>query len=229
MPFDVSGKGGGKASRFVRMAQPYAGSNYGIHFPLHKGIEVIWSCIDGDPDRPIICGAVPNPETSSPVNSGNHTKSIIRDYGGNEIIMEGLEGARRIHLYSPTHATRLTLGASATINTVSDIKLKSDLDMDVHVVGSSHTWVEQNLSQIVQGDSVEEVYANRSQVVSGRVIIEAGSSIVLQVGPSFISIGPDGIAIEGPMVNVNCGTSPGPSAEQAGLVAKYPTDPEPVS
>ena len=228
MPFDVSGKGGGQASRFIRMAQPYGGSDYGMHFPLHKGIEVIWSCIDGDPDRPIICGAVPNPDTASPVTQQNHTKSIIRDYGGNEIVMEGLEGARRMHFYSPTHATRMTLGASATINTVSEIKLKSDTDMHVHVVGDSRAWIEKNASQIVQGDSVEEVYGNRSLVVSGQLIIEAGSSIVLQVGPSFISIGPDGIAIEGPMVNINCGTSPGPSAQQSGLVAQHPTDPEPV-
>jgi len=41
LPFDLSYKSGGKASRYVRMMQPYEGSDYGMHFPLHKGVEVL--------------------------------------------------------------------------------------------------------------------------------------------------------------------------------------------
>ncbi len=32
-----------------------------MHFPLLKGTEVVLSCVNGDIDRPIIVGAVPNP------------------------------------------------------------------------------------------------------------------------------------------------------------------------
>ena len=71
LPFDQSGNAEGKASRWVRMAQPYAGANYGMHFPLHKGAEVLLTFVDGDPDRPIISGSVPNPDTMSPVTGGN--------------------------------------------------------------------------------------------------------------------------------------------------------------
>ncbi|MDY0361145.1 MAG: type VI secretion system tip protein TssI/VgrG [Desulforegulaceae bacterium] len=78
LPFDMSGRYGGKASTWLRMMQPYAGRNQGMHFPLHKGTEVLLTFIDGDTDRPIIAGAVPNPETSSPVTSENQTKSIIK-------------------------------------------------------------------------------------------------------------------------------------------------------
>ncbi len=78
LPFDRSGRFGGKASAWIRMMQPYAGPNQGMHFPLHKGTEVLLTFIDGDPDRPIIAGAVPNPETRSPVNNLNQTKSIIQ-------------------------------------------------------------------------------------------------------------------------------------------------------
>lgn len=78
LPFDRSGRHGGKASAWIRMMQPYAGPNQGMHFPLHKGTEVLLTFIDGDPDRPIIAGAVPNPETKSPVTSTNPTKSSIR-------------------------------------------------------------------------------------------------------------------------------------------------------
>src|SRR5262249_23709591 len=60
MPYDMNLNKGGKASRWIRMAQPYAGAGYGQHHPLHKGTEVLITHIDGDPDRPIITGAVPN-------------------------------------------------------------------------------------------------------------------------------------------------------------------------
>ncbi|MCF8104185.1 MAG: type VI secretion system tip protein VgrG [Desulfohalobiaceae bacterium] len=78
LPFDRSGRHMGKASTWLRMMQPYAGPNQGMHFPLHKGTEVLLNFIDGDPDRPVIAGAVPNPETRSPVTSSNQTKSVIQ-------------------------------------------------------------------------------------------------------------------------------------------------------
>lgn len=73
----------GHASRWVRMAQPYAGKKTGMHFPLLKGTEVLVVHIDGDPDRPVIAGAVPNAETSSPVTGGNPTRNSIRTASGN--------------------------------------------------------------------------------------------------------------------------------------------------
>ncbi len=78
LPFDLSDQPGGKASAWFRMVQPYAGRNKGMHFPLHKGTEVLLTFIDGNPDRPVIAGAVPNPETASPVTAGLQTLSIIR-------------------------------------------------------------------------------------------------------------------------------------------------------
>ena len=77
LPFDRSGRFGGKASAWFRMMQPSAGRNQGMHFPLHKGTEVLLTFIDGNPDRPVIAGAIPNPETGSPVTSENQTKSVI--------------------------------------------------------------------------------------------------------------------------------------------------------
>lgn len=62
---DVAGRP--KNSRPVRMVQPHAGPSYGIHFPLKPGIEVLLVFVDGDPDRPMIIGSVPNPVTPSPV------------------------------------------------------------------------------------------------------------------------------------------------------------------
>ena len=88
MPFDVSGNGEGKASRWVRKAESYGGQGTGMHFPLLKGSEVIWTCIDGDLDRPIITGVVPNPLNKSVVSSANSTRNVIKTPGGMVMTMD---------------------------------------------------------------------------------------------------------------------------------------------
>jgi len=90
MPFDISGSGEGKATRWVRKAESYGGQGTGMHFPLLKGSEVIWTCIDGDLDRPIITGVVPNPLNKSVVSSENHTANKIVTPSG--IVMEMNDG-----------------------------------------------------------------------------------------------------------------------------------------
>ncbi len=92
MPFDMVGKKGSKASRWIRMAQPYAGPGYGMHHPLHKGIEVLVAHLGGDPDRPVIVGAAPNPRTVSPVTSSNSTQSVTQSASGIRIELEDRQG-----------------------------------------------------------------------------------------------------------------------------------------
>jgi type VI secretion system secreted protein VgrG len=88
--FDMADHSGGKVSRPVRMAQPHAGPGYGHHFPLKPGIEVLIAFIDGDPDRPIIVGAVPNPVTPSPVDRHNALLSRIKTTTGIVIEMKDI-------------------------------------------------------------------------------------------------------------------------------------------
>ena len=88
LPFDSGNVRGAATSRWIRMAQPHAGPGYGTHHPLHKGTEVLVAFIDGDPDRPIIVGAVPNPHTQSPSTRQNATQSVIRTASGIHLEME---------------------------------------------------------------------------------------------------------------------------------------------
>jgi type VI secretion system secreted protein VgrG len=68
----------GQATEYIRKAQPYAGKNdSGMHFPLLKGTEVALAYINGDPDRPIILGALPNPLTPNVVTGSNSTRNRI--------------------------------------------------------------------------------------------------------------------------------------------------------
>jgi type VI secretion system secreted protein VgrG len=69
--FDQSPPNDRAPSRPVRMAQNHVGESYGAHNPLKPGTEVLLSFIDGDPDRPIIVGAVYNTAKPSPVDRSN--------------------------------------------------------------------------------------------------------------------------------------------------------------
>ena len=109
--FDPANAAAGKASRSCRMMQPHSGAGYGMHFPLRPGIEVLLSFVDGDPDRPIIAGTVPNPETASPVLAGNQERNIIRTGGGNEINFDDTDDGQRIKFTTPKSSTIFQLGA----------------------------------------------------------------------------------------------------------------------
>jgi type VI secretion system secreted protein VgrG len=91
MPFDLGNRKGLASSRWIRMSQAYAGAGYGQHFPLHKGTEVLLGHIDGDPDRPIIVGAVPNAATPGPVVDANATQSVMQTASGMRVEWEDLQ------------------------------------------------------------------------------------------------------------------------------------------
>ena len=85
--FDTGSSSRKRSSRPLRMMQPHAGPNHGMHFPLKPDTEVLITFVDGDPDRPIIAGAVPNPVTASPVNRANATMHTISTASGIHFIM----------------------------------------------------------------------------------------------------------------------------------------------
>src|SRR5262249_17480682 len=95
LPFDTASAAGIAASRWMRMAQPYAGTAEGTHHPLRRGTEVLVAFVDGDPDRPIIVGAVPNAHTVSPTTRANATQSVTRTPSGIRIELEDLENGAK--------------------------------------------------------------------------------------------------------------------------------------
>lgn len=78
----VTHEGQERASHPIRMAQPFAGPNHGFHFPLRPGAEVVVAFLDGDPDRPIIVGSVPNATNRSSVTAKNSFANRIESATG---------------------------------------------------------------------------------------------------------------------------------------------------
>ncbi len=110
LPFDRAQRGGGKASCWVRMMQPYAGAGMGFHAPLHKGTEVLVAFLNGDPDQPVIAGAVPNPATPSVTNDANATCINLVGSSGQSFVMDDKEGATSITLFSADRKSFIRLG-----------------------------------------------------------------------------------------------------------------------
>lgn len=108
---DRSGRTDLSASHPVRLMQTHAGPDYGMHFPLRPGTEVLVGFVEGDPDRPVIVGCAPNPLIRTPVDSNNHTENVLRSQGRNELVMDDLDGQQRIRLATPTENTVFQLGS----------------------------------------------------------------------------------------------------------------------
>lgn len=91
----------GNRSIPLRMAQPHAGASSGIHFPLLKGVETLVAFTDGDPDRPVILSAMPNPEHPSVVVDENEQTNMIKTPGGHKINLSDAKGAEKMSMETP--------------------------------------------------------------------------------------------------------------------------------
>lgn len=96
--WDREGKRDENTSCWIRVSQYWAGQGWGaMHIP-HVGHEVIVAFLEGDLDRPLVIGRAYNQEQNVPMPLPDEkTRSVLRDYGGNETVMEGAQGKQFIH------------------------------------------------------------------------------------------------------------------------------------
>ncbi|RQM36373.1 type VI secretion system Vgr family protein [Erwinia psidii] len=110
LDFDRSSTEQGYAYLWLRMAKPYAGDNYGFHFPLLDGTEVSVVFDSGDPDRPYIAYAQHDSEHPDHVTRDNHTRNIWRTAGDNKFRLEDKRQEEHFKLATPFGKTQLNGG-----------------------------------------------------------------------------------------------------------------------
>ncbi len=182
MPFDLSGRKDGKASKPVRMMQPYAGADYGMQLPLHKGTEVLIAFIGGDPDRPVIAGALPNSETPSPVTSKNETMGCIKTASGNTVHLEDKEDSERILIDCPKQGSLISIGAKSdsleeesettyvngiTLKTEGYFYIHSGKDYKLEAYGDSRSDFYENYTMEVHGKYTQHVHGDGFEMSEG--------------------------------------------------------------
>ena len=110
LPFDLDEWSPGGESRPVRLAKPYAGPEYGIHFPLHEGTEVMLSFVQGNPDRPYISGVMHDSAHPDHIPADWNTRNVIRTWANNKLRMEDQKGQEHIKLATDYQKSQLNLG-----------------------------------------------------------------------------------------------------------------------
>ncbi|MBI4955047.1 MAG: type VI secretion system tip protein VgrG [Myxococcales bacterium] len=161
--FDENDSPAGEASALLRLMQPHGGAPEGCHFPLRKGTEVLVAFVEGDPDQPVLVGAVPNPETPSTVTDANNTQNVIQTGGKNRIEVEDKAGSEYVVLYSPPEKTTLHLGASdGPYADGHHVRLSTDCDAKIHAGGARHITIGAEQTEDVTGRVVEDYHSDQT-------------------------------------------------------------------
>ncbi|MGI4851098.1 MAG: type VI secretion system tip protein TssI/VgrG [Janthinobacterium lividum] len=104
--WDRLSKADQESSCWVRVAEGWAGNNWGILFTPRIGMEVVVTFIEGDPDRPLVIGSVYNSNNMLPYLPEQPTKSTIKSNsskggeGSNEIRFEDLKDSEQVYFHA---------------------------------------------------------------------------------------------------------------------------------
>ncbi|AJD39838.1 type VI secretion system Rhs element Vgr family protein [Rhizobium gallicum bv. gallicum R602sp] len=164
-PWDRRAKKDGSDTCWVRVAQSWAGSTWGGQIIPRIGMEVMVAFVDGDPDRPLVTGVVPNPANAVPYDlPANKTKSIFRTQthkgqGFNELSFEDENGREEIYLHAQRDMTTKVENHSTE---------RVDANRIISVGGMSLTEVERSSTQnIAQNLSINVGTGSLGNLVSG--------------------------------------------------------------
>ena len=105
--WDLYGKKDEKSSCWVRVAQNWAGTNWGGLVIPRIGMEVVVTYIEGDPDRPLVMGCVYNADhtppdyvSKSPTKSTFKTNTSKKGGGFNELRFEDKKDNEEIYFHA---------------------------------------------------------------------------------------------------------------------------------
>lgn len=147
------------SSCWIRVAQPWAGKQWGGMFTPRIGQEVIVSFLDGNPDRPVVVGSLYNASQTVPYTlPDSQTRSTIKTNsskggsGFNEIRFEDKAGSEELFL-------------------------QAQKDMNVTVLNNYTSTVTQDFSLKVSGNITIEA--------SGTVSIKSGSTFTNEAGSTL--------------------------------------------
>ncbi|MCU0650472.1 MAG: type VI secretion system tip protein VgrG [Gemmatimonadaceae bacterium] len=120
----------GESTRWLRMAMPYSGNTRGLHFLPEIGDEVLVAFELGDPERPLIIGALWNGKDAADTTDANTAKRIVTRSGNTIQFHDDDPGNERIELFSATGQTWVQLANNGgkpllTIHSEGDIALEA--------------------------------------------------------------------------------------------------------
>lgn len=179
----------------VRVAQVWAGSNWGSVFIPRIGQEVIVEFLEGDIDRPLVVGAVYNgknkmPFGTKPKKTINGIKSDSTTGGGgyNEFVFDDAKKSEKVELRAEKDMNSL----------IRDTETR-----DIGENFSSHKGVASRNISLKKGDDHLKVEKGNQVVdVAQEILIKAGTKITLEVGGSTIVMDTTSITLKSVNIKV---------------------------
>lgn len=185
--WDREGKKNENSSCWIRVAQVWAGKNWGaMHIP-RMGQEVIVEFLEGDPDRPIITGRVYNNDETVPYTlPDNQTQSGIKSRSTkegtaenfNELRFEDKKGEEQVYFHAEKNFDRVVEN-NDTLKVGFLKKDKGDQKIEIH---NNQTTIIGN-SEAEDGSQTIEVWKNRTETVK-----EGNETITVAKGNRVVTI-----------------------------------------
>ena len=207
--WDRKGRRDARSSCRVRVAQAWAGANWGIQFIPRVGMEVVVTFLEGDPDRPLVTGCVYNGVNRPPYElPSEKTRSTIKTNtshgsGSNELRFEDLAGheqvyvhaqrdldevVRRQHTIKTGEDEHITVGANQIANIACVQRVSVGRDRFTTVEQGDHENVLGDQQCVVEGDRARTVVQDETITVHGHrtVNVHRGETRVIMGGASTI-------------------------------------------
>ncbi|TXB69575.1 type VI secretion system tip protein VgrG, partial [Paracoccus aurantiacus] len=177
-----------KYSMRCRVSQNWAGGGWGGMMIPRIGMEVMVEFLDGDPDKPVVCGNVFNGKNAPPYPlPDNKSKMVLRSQthqgsGFNELSFEDQAGGEEIYMHGQKdHRVMILNDQNQNIGnnrakTIGNNQTESVGNDKTITVGNNHTEniaadktlsVGGNHGESVTGNMSVSVTGNRSESVSG--------------------------------------------------------------
>lgn len=219
--WDREGQHDERSSAWIRVATPWAGSNFGMTSIPRIGAEVIVSFLGGDPDRPLITGMVPNALTMPPWElPANKTQSGVLSRsspgGGydnaNAIRFEDKKGGEQLWVQAERnldtvvkHSETRTVGADSSLQVGGTQTQGIGGDRTLMVGGAQTHTIRRDLTlNVSEGRHTSTVKGDVSITsLDGAVTVVSPRKITFAVGGSTITLTPDEIVINAGKIFLN--------------------------
>lgn len=177
-PWDLQGTNDENSSCWIRVAQGWAGKNWGSFFLPRIGMEVIVSFLEGNPDRPIVTGCVYNGTNQVPYAlSDNMTRSTIKTSsstggsGYNEIRFEDKADSEELYIQAQKDMTVLINNSrTTTVDKADDTLTLNEGNRSVTITKGNDTLTVSEgdrTSAIAKGNETHSVKGTRGVTVTG--------------------------------------------------------------
>lgn len=213
--WDRDGKSDDKSTCYIRVMQPWAGAGWGTSFIPRIGMEVVVEFFDGDPDRPIITGAVYNgdnkPPYDSKTQSGIKTNSSKGGGGWNELRFDDLKDSEEIFMQAQKDYRRLVKNdEEADIQANQKQVIKNDRSVTVSDgnetidIQSGDRTLNVKKTNSVDADKIEVTGKTSIELkVGGSSVKISSSSIELKIGGSSVKLDSASVQVKSTKVEIN--------------------------